>query len=413
MKICVLGTGVIGVSTAYMLGRMGHEVIVIDKGLSVATGASEANGAQLSYSYVDPFATPGALRKLPAYLRGLDPGIRLGLSLNPLFIKWGIEFLNQCRQSRFERNLKARTDLAQLSKKTLALIADELPLKTLQSSGIGKLVLAHSKAECDHMRSTAATRSDIEFVSFEECQRIEPMLTTWASPIHGGLYAKDDRALDTVEYCNALKKSAEEKYGVVFRFGEKVERIETQNGQMKSVSTSQAQRQCDAAIVCLGNEASSVLKPLGIKTTLYPMQGYSVTLPAFKSSAKTSVTDLSNKIVYANLGSKIRIAGFLDANQSAAKAKTRGQELLRIARQQWPDIADYDNPLQTWTHYRPMVPSGVPTIGPTKIDGVYLNVGHGSLGYTFAAGSASIIAKSIETTHTKTQCEQGMETLWT
>ena len=403
MKICVLGAGVIGVTTAYALARLGHKVSVIDQGNEVATGASHANGAQMSYSYVDPFASPAILKKLPGFLLGFDPAVRFGLSLRPEYLAWGVKFLMQCNSKSYSRNLVARSELAQLSRETLALYENELLPERLQRTGDGKMVIAQSAAELKNLKASAMDRLDQKILSPAQCLEIEPSLETWSQSIYGGLFSRGDHALDPVVYCKALQSAAVKKFGVRYFFSETIVQFRTKAGAVNEIATNANTHACDAVVVCLGNGTNEVLKSLGIKTSIFPMQGYSLTLPSIKSSPKTSITDMKNKIVYANLGDKIRVAGFMDANQSPTRAKARGEQLLQIAKENWPGAADYDGEVKHWSDYRPMMPSGVPLTGKTVIGGLYLNAGHGSLGYTFAAGSARKIAAEIGHSQSNTQ----------
>lgn len=388
MKICVLGAGVIGVSTAYALGHLGHDVIVIDKGKDVASGASHANGAQLSYSYIDPLASPTTLRKLPSYLLGRDKALHLNFTPNIAYMRWGLSFLRNCSAARYKTNRAERQALAELSSAALESFERDMP-GGFKPTGRGKLVLAQSSAEYE------AIKADENFVSAERCLDIEPSLNTWAGPILGGLYSEKDCALNTVSYCKTLKKLAEEKFGVQYYFGETISTITSKTKKITGVETDKTFHSADKVIVCLGNEALGLLKPLGLSLPIYPAQGYSLTLNSKKSSPRVSVTDLKNKIVYANIGDKFRIAGFVDVNQRPENIEDRLDLLLEIARKSWPSSADFDGPIETWIGARPMMPSGVPIIKESSVEGLYLNLGHGSLGYTFAAGSAMKIANSI------------------
>ena len=388
MKICVLGAGVIGVSTAYALGRLGHEVTVIDKAANVAAGASHANGAQLSYSYIDPLASPATLKKLPSYLLGRDKALSLRFAPNINYMLWGLSFLRNCSAARFASNRADRHVLAELSREALASFERDMP-GGFTPTGRGKLVLAQSQAEHDAMKA------DKGFVSKQRCFETEPHLASWTGPIWGGIYAQDDCALNTLTYCQTLTTAGENKFGVRYCFHETITKITSHQGQVTGVVTDKSVHHADRVIMCLGNEALTLLKPLGIKLPIYAGQGYSLTLNATPASPKVSVTDLKNKIVYANLGDKVRIAGFVDVNQRASKIEERLNLLLETAQQNWPDAADFNGPIERWTGLRPMTPSGVPFIGPSAVEGLYLNLGHGSLGYTFAAGSAMKIAESI------------------
>ncbi len=392
MRICVLGAGVIGVSTAYALARLGHEIIVIDKGKDVATGASQANGAQLSYSYVDPLASPSTLKKMPSYLLGLDKALQLKFRPDLHYFRWGLCFLKNCSPSLYKSNRLERQALADLSRDALESFEKDMP-ERFMPTGRGKLILSQTRAEYNTMKK------EVGFVGPESCLELEPSLKAWARPILGGIYSMTDYALNTVDYCKALKTSAEEKFGVQYCFGEKVSKLISRNGRVSAIETDKKQHLADKFIICLGNDALPLLKPLDITLPIYPIQGYSLTLRSKESSPCISVTDLQNKIVYANLGDKFRIAGFVDVNQRFENNDRRLDLLLQIARETWPDVADFDGPIEKWTGARPMIPSGVPIIGESKVEGLYLNLGHGSLGYTFAAGSAMKIANIIGHKH--------------
>lgn len=399
LKICVLGAGVVGISTAFALSRRGHEVLVVEKGSEVATGASHANGAQLSYSYVDPFPGPDILKKLPGYLLGTDLAIQLGLSLKPDYLRWGLSFLQNCSQANFNSNRKARLALANLSREAISTYERDLPKGALSRTGTGKLVLAQTEAENVSMETREGSYEAFErnqtYLSASECSEIEPALEGWQGKLFGGTYSASDNALDPVTYCKVLQKACEDNFKVRFNFNQVIQKIDRVSNSKFNIETNVETHECERVVVCLGNDPNVLLKPLGLKVPIYPMQGYSLTLPVSDQSPKTSVTDIKNKIVFANLGDQMRIAGFLDANLGPEKSKARGKQLLDLARQQWPTAANYEGPIVHWTHYRPMTPSGVPVIGETNISGLYLNAGHGSLGYTFAAGSAMKIADEI------------------
>lgn len=389
MKICVLGAGVVGVSTAFALSRLGHEVEVIERAETVAMGASHANGAQLSWSHTDPLASPAIVGKLPAYLLGLDPAMRVHPSLNPHFIKWGLSFLRHCRSDLFETGCRERRQLADESRKALASFERDLLGDAMSRTGTGKIVLAQTLGQLRAMRGSK------NYLTAEACVAIEPALESWAGSNLGGLYAPHDSALDPVYFCKRLKEVAETKFGTKYRFKEIVRSISAVDGRIKGVVTDTGQTECDAVVVCLGNNANTLIQPLGLSLPICSVRGYSVTFPAKRNAPKTSVTDLTHKIVFANLGDEVRIAGFADINAPTGRTSRRVETLMSIARKCWPDIAHYDADPSAWTGARPMTPSGIPVIGATSIGGMYLNAGHGSLGYTFAAGSALRIADKI------------------
>ena len=397
-KICVLGAGVIGVSTAYALARIGHKVTVIDRNETVAQGASRANGAQLSYSYVDPFGSPAMLRALPKYLFGLDPAIQLRLRLNSHYLGWGISFIKNCRPAKVSENLQARAQLALDSASAFKSFFEKSDPSPATGKARGKLVLLSSKSDYEKAVKTSenylALGVERMVLTRNECLDLEPALKNLTEAFAGGIFAPSDFALDPLIYCRLLEKECR-KLGVEFLFGTDIQSITHLNGTVRSVVTDNQAIDCDAAIICLGNGARDLAKACGIHLPIYPIQGYSMTLPCAENAPHLSVTSMSRKLVYANLGQTMRVAGFMDANQSTSKIPVRQSELLETARAHWPGIADFNSAPNFWTHYRPMTPSSVPIIGESKIKNLFLNVGHGALGYTFAAGSAMRIAGMI------------------
>ncbi|MBC6412713.1 MAG: FAD-dependent oxidoreductase, partial [Hyphomonadaceae bacterium] len=204
----------------------------------------------------------------------------------------------------------------------------------------------------------------------------------------GGVYSRTDLALDPAAYCAALVSGAQ-NFGTTFMFGEAVTGFAVTGGQVTGVRTANGCLPFDRVIVCAGNGTPELLVPLGVPVPVYPVRGYSFTLPSGEKALSVSVTSLRHKIVYADLGDTVRVAGFFDINRATSTIASRLRELLNLARRIWPDAADYDHPCSEWTGCRPMTPSGVPVTGESPVKNLYINAGHGSLGYTFAAGSAA------------------------
>ena len=403
MKIGVLGAGVVGVSTAYALGRLGHDVMVIEKAGDVAAGASHANGAQLSYAHVDPFASPATLKKLPAYILGFDPGIRLGLSLAPSYLHWGLKFIRECSDQRSRLNMRSRTELSLKSRDAFSIFRSELPKDALRKSSSGKIVLTRTEAELSAMAQASDAKNRMglftTILNRDQCLEQVPALKSWAQNFVGGAYSADDFSLDPLTYCRALQVAGRKRHDIQFVFNETVETIENSNDKFIKIGTDKMDYRFDQIVICLGADTAKLMNGASPPSPVYPMQGYSVTLPATSVALRTSVTDTKNKIVFTNIGSKIRIAGYMDANLRKSVAAKRAKQLLRTAQSLWPDIADYSGKPNTWTQFRPMTPSGVPNIGNDDRENIFYNFGHGSLGYTFAAGSAMKIAEMIGHAH--------------
>jgi len=398
MHIGVLGAGVIGVTTAYALTNLGHHVTLIDKNSDVAHGASYANGAQLSFSYVDPLASPQTFRSLPSYLLGLDPAMKVTFSLKPDFLKWGIKFLRECSTAKTKANFKARANLSVQSQRAYSDLHTYLNDKTISKRPLGKIVLVKSEKDLEALRQSAghyhAHGLERDILGRNDAIEVEPALGDINEEFAGAMYAKSDTALDSLVFCRVLK-SYLIRQGAIFRFNETAQSLTVDGGQVTGIQTDSAHHTFDRIVVCTGIAAPKLLSPLGVSVPIFPIQGYSLTLPASEHAPSASVTSLKHKTVFARLESTIRIAGFADLNQHPTRQKERAQQLLKLVKTFWPSIADYSADPNIWTGYRPMTPSGVPIIGDTKCENLLVNVGHGSLGYTFAMGSAIRIAKII------------------
>ena len=399
MKVLVLGAGVIGVTTAYVLGRQGHEVVVIDKADEVASGASHANAGQLSYSYVDPFPNPGILAKLPDYILGRDNGIKINQNFSPHYYSWGLQFLRNCTPERAKKNLHTMLGFAHHSMVAMQRLTDEISDDLTANNSRSKLILAITDAELEKYEKSAAQKQqfgfDVEILSREECIDKEPALKTWQGTFCGGLYAKKEQTIDPQKFCNLLKKKSAKQFGIEFKLGHSILSLTVKNNKISGIVTDHGSFDCDMVVMCLGVGTNEILKTIGKSSNIYPMRGYSLTLPLGACPPKVSITDPLSKIVIANFGDKIRIAGFLDANISKDQIQQRGEILLQTAKKLLPEAANYDADNNLWAGYRPMTPSGVPIVKPSSVDGLYYNMGHGSLGLTLAAGSAERIAKLV------------------
>lgn len=399
MKILVLGAGVIGVTTAYALGRQGHEIIVIDKADEVASGASHANAGQLSYSYVDPFPNPGILKKLPGYMFGHDSGIKIKPTLNAYFYCWGLQFLRNCTSQRAKKNMRTMLNFAHHSMEAMQRLTDELPDDLTANNSGSKLILAKTDPELEKYKNSAAQKKhygfNVEILSHDECIHKEPTLKAWRGTFCGGIYAKNERTIDPLKFCNLLKQKSSKLFDVKYKLGHSILSLAVKNNKISGVVTDKEFYDCDMVVMCLGAGTNNILKTIGKSSNIYPMRGYSLTLPLGAHPPKISITDPLSKIVFANFGDKIRIAGFLDANVPEGQIQMRGEMLLETAEKLLPDAADYEADNHLWAGYRPMTPSGVPIVKPSSVDGLYYNMGHGSLGLTLAAGSAERIAKLV------------------
>mgnify|MGYP001549964170 CR=1 FL=1 len=392
MHVVVLGAGVIGVTTAYYLTERGHDVTVVERAEKVADGASGGNGGQLSYSFTDAMASPALLPKLPGIIAGLNPAFHVRPIPSPGLIRWGLAFLSQCRKSRHQANTAAILKLALRSGKLMNDLRANTNLE-FSHRRAGKLVMLNGQSGLDEAREVCELKRqfgcDARVITPAEAIEIEPALLKMTSNYSGAVYSESDEVGDTLAFATRLAQWLGENHGTGFLMNTTVRRIVAENSKLVAIETDRDILRPDAVVVCLGAWAARVLDPLGIKTNIYPMRGYSITLPATSDSNSVSITDLASKTVFSRLADSIRIAGFADfVDYRTAKDATRIRTLLETARATAPDIADFSfNPAGEWGGFRPMTPDSLPTIGPSKIKGVHLNIGHGMLGWTLACAS--------------------------
>ena len=400
MRVAVLGAGVVGVTTAYFLAERGHSVTVIDRCTEVATAASFANGGQLSYSYTDALASPALLSKLPGLLLGRDPAFLLRPRIDSQLLNWGMNFLQQCTTPRSQKNTVAALKIAMRSSELVSEIVSSLPIK-FSHRGAGKLVLLSSDAELKAAQRSTELKHEhgcvTQILSMDEVKAIEPAVGSMLNGYVGAQYSESDEVGDAGEFTRDLASWLEENREVRFSMDEEIHELSRKNGRVNGVTTSKDHKDVDAVVVCLGAWSSKILSSLGIKTNIYPVRGYSVTLGLGTMPSSVSLTDLNHKIVFSRLGKRMRIAGFSDfVGYDTRKDTQRIAALLETAQQVAPEIADYETPSSLdWGGFRPMTPDGQPLVGATKIPGLFLNTGHGMLGWTMSCATAETVAEAV------------------
>ena len=410
MHIAVLGAGVVGVTTAYYLAEAGHDVTIVDRESDVAQSCSLANGAQLSYSYVDAMASPAFLVKMPGLLAGIDRAIRVRPPINKDLVRWGLSFLGQCSNEKATRNTIANLALAQRSKHLL----DELRPKLDGDFGYkaaGKLVLLRTETEIAHAREACKLKAEygnrVDVVSMDEAISIEPGLAHMPGPYAGAVYSPGDEVGDSRAFAEILAQHLRDTTTCEINLATQIQKLIVEKDELKAIATDQGMLDADAVVVCLGTWSPALLKPLGINTRIYPVRGYSVTLPPGPRVPSASVTDFGCRFVISRIDEQVRIAGFADfLGYSTSHDAKRVQRLLDIAKDRAPGFADYAAmPNDAWGGFRPLTPDGRPVIGPTPIRGLYLNTGHGSFGWTLACASgekvSSMIGDQIRATETE------------
>lgn len=405
MRVIVLGAGVIGVSTAWYLRAAGHEVTVVDRQPAAGLETSFANGGQISVSYAEPWASTGNLVKIIKWLG--DDTAPLLFRLQPDLRQWwwGLRFLRETTPARFRHNIRQMVNLASYSRCSLQALRAEIGLDYEQlPTGILQVYSDDASLE-------AASRTAQVLASYgcertpktaDECLAIEPALRTSLQRISGGAMTEGDESGDALLFTQRLAERARQA-GVRFLYNTTITRLlgDRRNG-MEGVEVIGADGQyaklhADHYVLALGSFSPQMVAGLGARLNIYPAKGYSATYAITDPDAAptVSVTDDAYKIVFTRLGNRLRLAGTAEiGGYDRSLNPARCDMLTRRAREMFPHAADYDHP-SYWSGLRPSTPSNVPYIGQTGVAGLWVNAGHGTLGWTMAAGSGRALADLV------------------
>jgi len=403
MKVAVLGAGIAGVTTAYYLAERGFEVVLVDRAGEVAAETSFANGAQLSYSYTDALGQPGFLRRVPSLLLGRDPAIRIALGGNASLMAWGREFLAECKAARAKDNTLAVLDLALASARLLGDLRARTGIR-FDWRRPGKIAVIAEKGDVEQARRRVGWKQErgcnVRVIDYGEAVELEPALRSMVQRFAAAVYSPDDEVGDAHFFARELVRWLEATHALELRLGESVEAIEVRGGQVEAVRTGAGEIDVDAAVVCLGPWSQPLLDAHGIDTRILPVRGYSVTLPAGKTAPLVSITNIDKRIVYTRLGDRMRIAGFADfLGHDTRRDGRRLQRLVETARAIAPNAADYTAAAHhEWGGFRPVTPDSRPLVGRTYIRGLFLNTGHGVLGWTLACATGDLVARTVAET---------------
>ncbi|MBT2302965.1 D-amino acid dehydrogenase [Variovorax paradoxus] len=401
MRVCVLGAGIVGLATAWQLNRQGLEVSVIDRAAPGA-GASGGNGAQLSYSYVQPLADPSIWKQLPKLLLSPSSPLKLRPQLDPLQWRWGLAFLAACN-ARTSRDTTMRLlALAAQSRSAFEdMLADVAP--DCDFSATGKLVLYANAAALEGARRQLelqrAMGSEQRLVTPEECVAIEPALAGYRAQMAGAIHTPSECAADCLKVCIELERALLER-GVRFMLDCEVRGFDVRNGRVAAVQTGAGEVEADAFVMALGAASHRLGRQLGAYLPVYPLKGYSITVdvdPAPGAAPQVSVTDSARKVVFARIGSRLRVAGMAElVGHDASIPATRIETLAEATRAVFPQASRLET-LHPWTGMRPATPTGVPIIGrlASAPSNMLFNTGHGALGFTLAFGSALRIEQEL------------------
>ncbi len=404
MRVLVLGSGVVGTASAWFLRAAGHEVTVLERQPGVALETSRANGGQVSVSHSEPWANPGAPLKILKWLGKDDAPLLFRLRPELRQWVWAMAFLRECLPHRTKRNIRRLVALGLHSRRMLAELREGLGLDYDRG---GRGILHFYTDPRDFAASVKSVRLMCELgcerrsLTADEAVALEPALAAARARIVGADFCAEDESGDAHRFSEQLAARSAAA-GVRFLFSTTVTRLITIGGRLTAVEALGAdgwpvRHSADAVVVALGVQSVALLAPLGIRPRIYPAKGYSATFAVTEPAAAPtlSLTDDEYKLVFSRLGDTLRVAGTAEfAGHRRDLNLVRCEILARRARDLFPGACDYANP-RYWTGMRPMTPSNVPCIGASPIRGLYLNTGHGTLGWTLAAGSGQLIADIV------------------
>lgn len=398
MKVIVLGAGVVGLSCAWYLWRDGHEVTIVERNPGVGLETSFANGGQLSYSYVAPLASPSVIPKIPPWLLRRDSPLRFKPAIDPDQWRWCLEFLAACNQRTADESTQRLLRLAFYSRDLMHELVrtQSIDFDYVQN---GKLVVHTQRHSFDSavrlMEYQRALGAEQQALDANACVEIEPALLDMSPRIAGAIYTPSEDVGDTFKFCNELARlMTVGPNPATIRFGVEVERLLPSRGKLMGVETSAGVMEADAYVLALGNNAPWLTKPLDIRIPVYPLKGYSLSLPITNEGAapRISVTDFNRKVVYARLGGELRVAGMADVSGRRAVIDVeRVDQLVQEVRNTFPRASDFST-LKPWCGMRPATPRGTPVIGATPYSNLWLDVGHGALGFTLALATGRVVA---------------------
>jgi D-amino-acid dehydrogenase len=399
MHILVIGAGIVGCATAYQLLRDGHTVELVDAQPEAGRVSSFANGAQLSYSYVEPLASPATLRALPKLLFEKDSALKFTPRLDWQQWAWGIRFLNACTSSQTQSGTRALLELAALSRQTLDAWMHENAWD-IDFAKNGKLVLCRDEKslalQAAQVHLQASMGCEQEMLTAQECIEREPALAASQSPFVGGVWTASECMADPYKLCQSLVHSIAARGGTL-HFSTRVRSIELRQGRFHALHTSQGKLQADAIVIASGTATPALCEPLGIRLPIYPIKGYSLTVPIAQPEkiAQCSITDLGLKTVFAPLGNHLRVAAAAEiVGHDLTVTPKRVEQMLQATESLFPGACDLSQPV-TWSGLRPATPNSLPIIGASRVPGVFINAGQGALGLTLAAGSAVRLSKAM------------------
>ncbi len=396
MRIVILGAGVIGSTAAYYLSRAGHEVTVVERREGPALETSYANAGEISPGYSAPWAAPGLWLKAVKWLLMTHAPLVIKPVLDPAMWRWGLELLANCSEARYALNKGRMVRLAEYSRDCLKALRADTGIRYDERMQ-GTLQLFRTQAQLDGVGKDVevlkASGVPFEVLDRAGFLRVEPALKETQHKFVGALRLPGDETGDCFQFSNGIAELARGQ-GANFRFGVPVQELLRDGDAVRGVRLADGELAADAVLLCLGSWSTAMLGSVGLRIPVYPVKGFSITVPIRDASAapESTLMDETHKVAVTRLGSRIRVGGTAQLSGFDLTLTPRRRQTLEfVCTDLFPRGGDMSK-VEFWTGLRPMTPDGTPIVGPTPLKNLWLATGHGTLGWTMAAGTGALLA---------------------
>ncbi len=408
MNIIILGGGVIGTTTAYYLAKAGASVTLIDRQPDVGMETSFANAGQISPGYSTPWAAPKIPQKAIKWLMQKHAPLAISPDGTGFQLSWIWQMLQNCNASRYQINKERMMRVSEYSRDCIRAMRDEIGISYEHRTG-GVLQLFRTPAQIQAMKLDTQVLSECgvpyEVLDKDALLSAEPALIHATAPLLGGLRLPNDETGDCHLFTKRLAKHCQ-SLGVQFAMNQTVDRLMFEGNRIVGVQAGTKTYQADAFVMAMGSYSRTMLVPLGLKLPVYPVKGYSLTIPIVDESKApvSTVLDETYKIAITRFDSRIRVGGMAELSGFDTSLKPARRETLEMVTRELFDGGDLSR-AEFWTGLRPMTPDGTPIIGKTQFDNLFINTGHGTLGWTMACGSGKLLCDIITGRHTDISLE--------
>ena len=400
MRILILGSGVIGVTSAWYLRQQGHEVVVVDREAGAAMETSFGNAGQVSPGYASPWPAPGIPAKAIGWLLSRHAPLAIKPTADPAQYRWLWSMLRNCTHHRYAISKARMVRLAEYSRDCLEELRRDTGIAYEQRT-LGTTQLFRTQAQLDGAAKDIAILREYgvpyELLDRDGIARVEPALAAKADTLAGALRLPGDETGDCHLFTTRLAAMAAAQ-GVEFRFGQTIEALQAEGDRIAGVRIDGQLETADRYVLALGSWSPKLLAPIGIRLPVYPLKGYSLTIPIVREEMApvSTVLDESYKVAITRFDQRIRVGGMAEVSGYDLTLRPRRRQTLElVVRSLYPESGDLAA-AEFWTGLRPSTPDGPPVIGPTQYRNLWLNTGHGTLGWTMAAGSARYLADLID-----------------